>query len=105
MSEEKNYTKCENCGAPIDRTSDHCPYCRSQYPYIGRRNIFNIGEELPQEENKDIDINAPVETKRSVKGLNPILAIILFCCVPPIGIAYIAICVVGHIVKTNIKKD
>ena len=32
MSEEKRYTKCENCGAPVDDSSSSCPYCGSKYP-------------------------------------------------------------------------
>ena len=39
-------TNCVNCGAPIDRKLDKCPYCGTPYDYSGFNASFGNGNAL-----------------------------------------------------------
>ena len=39
-------TNCVNCGAPIDRQLDKCPYCGTPYDYSGFNASFGSGNAL-----------------------------------------------------------
>ena len=39
-------TNCVNCGAPIDRKLDKCPYCGTHYDYSGFNASFGNGNAL-----------------------------------------------------------
>lgn len=103
MSEEKRYTKCENCGAPVDESSSSCPYCGSKYPEVTYNTSVNNDDEI----SSPVKISDPVVTddNKKIKGLNSVLAFILIICLPPVGIAYVVTCVLINYLKNYIKKD
>lgn len=104
MSEEKRYTKCENCGAPVDDSSSSCPYCGSKYP---EEVAYNTSVNNNDEISSPVEISDTVTTSdnKKIKGLNSVLAFILIICLPPVGIAYVVFCVLINYLKNYVKKD